>query len=40
MGEPVDDIRPAHAIDAAWLTAVLHRAGIGTGNEITAIDDG
>ena len=40
MGEQVDEIRAAHAVDAAWLTAVLHRAGVGVGNEIVAIDDG
>lgn len=36
MGE-WDEIRDASAVDAAWLTAVLHAAGIGTGNEVVAI---
>ena len=40
MGEQVDEIRAADAVDAAWLTAVLHRAGVGVDNEIVAIDDG
>jgi Ecdysteroid kinase-like family len=33
-----DEIREASAVDAGWLTAVLHAAGIGTANEVIAID--
>jgi hypothetical protein len=40
MGDPMDEIRAAHAIDPEWMTAVLQRAGVGVGNAITAIDDG
>ncbi len=40
MGEHVDEVRAAHAVDAEWLTAVLHRAGVGVGNAIVSIDDG
>lgn len=40
MGEQVDEIRAAHAVDAVWLTGVLHRAGVGVGNEIVELDDG
>lgn len=36
MGE--HDIRDAGSVDAAWLTAVLHAAGIGLGHHIEAYD--
>lgn len=35
-----DDVRSVHAIDAAWLTDVLHAAGIGVGNAVVGADDG
>lgn len=35
MGEH-DDIRHAHEVDAAWLTAVLHAAGVGLGNTVAS----
>lgn len=38
MGELVDDIRDAASVDADWLTAVLHAAGVGTGHRVVAFD--
>ncbi len=39
MGEH-DEVRHAREIDAEWLTTVLHRSGVGTGNAVVTIDDG
>jgi hypothetical protein len=39
MGEH-DVIRGPREIDAEWLTVVLHRSGVGAGNEVIGIDDG
>lgn len=38
MGEHFDDIRDADSVDAAWLTDVLHAAGVGSGRRILDYD--
>lgn len=38
VGESFAPIRGVADVDAGWLTAILHRAGIGAGREIVAVD--
>lgn len=38
MGEQFDDIRDAGSIDAEWLTAVLHAAGVGVGRRVVSYE--
>jgi hypothetical protein len=38
VGEEFDAIRDAGSVDAGWLTAVLHAAGIGLGHRIESYD--
>lgn len=38
MGDAHDDIRDASTVDAEWLTAVLHAAGIGHGHQVRSFE--
>lgn len=38
VGDQFDEIRDVGTVDAGWLTAVLHGAGVGLGHRITAFD--
>jgi hypothetical protein len=40
MGDSFDAIRAAGSVDPAWITAVLHHAGIGRANTVVAVADG